>query len=817
MPGFNFAVPAKSGDANGNGKFSFGKRDGDNQNGLGSTFGQGQRGDKGQGSQIDGVFSFHPNKDDKSSTVATKELDEDELMKGIVIPSKYDKLEEPLDEGFQIDDKTLLPITKLPYPEGPIESGNPEWLKNGRHLDLSVDKAGNSGVLYLSAKREGEVDEKAIVGASNTKIYPFELDPTTDRSSERVEFLNRLYEDFEPLLKNKTYKTYSEEDDDMNIGVLSIIEKHKEEKKTFLRSLTTNTIENLKDLISLKMKEMAGNEDDEANFTNIFNYEEVLNVLNLLNALKFAREDERIILLQMWVNRASLQPEESTVAEAMDNEDGKPYRNIIFWSGYMKKLILRGYFDQALSALDESGYGELEGTDKNLFDLITDFGTLMANYDAVTFSHDLKAFIEWKKGVVNVRDRAQTLHYKNIEISVELQEIISLMSGLEKTVEASCSSWYEFVLARFMYGMPSMKLMDGYVEAAEAAFPINSVYSWETICLDLFRSKYLKVITSLEVVDRSIATYIAVLLSADGLLAQYSELMKEEGEDIGTTIDKMLGDLALAYLTDQELFPIGVGILVTSGDSKSREILSQMLPTFQIENNDDFEWCLSVCAKLKLPQTAIRIYNIQGEALLNRGYEYESLECFAEAGNPTKVVESVWKIFENLLLDGDYEDNLLNERIDRNDIESPILRQALAPLALLREIVLNKDSSKPPFDKLINLLEFKYLPAYYKPVLLLLILPYFNTGTFSLEQLIEIIKILNSYEKQLKKDDEAFENSSEMYSLAIERGKDTKSEDEFDWRNRNELPKNCGELIFEMRKMISFEVSFKFLEEDRAD
>ncbi|QPG75768.1 hypothetical protein FOA43_003128 [Brettanomyces nanus] len=779
--------------------------------------GNGVRADSGHG-----IFNMgsSTNGEELVSQRSDDDDKDDEMMDAIRIPSEQDGFDDAeTEDALQIDRATQLPITKLPYAEGgPIPKSSPDWLKNGRHLELSIDKAHNFGILYVTRKLEGEEEEgktDKLDKPETSKLYPFELEPKMDKSEERVSLLNKLYEDFEPLLKNRAYKTYSDDDDTgLEIGVLSIIRNRREEKKTFLRSVITNTIENLKEIISIQIRE-----NDETTYVSMFNYEEILNVINLLNALKFAKEDEIIILLQMWVNRASLQPDNELVDRAMDNENGSPYKNLIFWSAYLKKLILRGYFDQAMSALDESGYEELEQSDVNLFNLITDLRTLMGTYDAVEFSRDSKSFFQWKKNVVELRERLSELEFVNKEISVEVREMISTMSGFGKTIQANCSSWYEYLLARFMFSLPSMKMINGYVEEAVAAFPVNQVSSWESICQELFECKYLNVISSLEMLDRSIATYMGVLMSAAGLLKPYSEVMGNDHEsDIKTTIDQMLEDLTLSYFAERELFSTAVGILVTTGNSKAREIVSQMLPKYQIQDNDDFEWSLSVCAKLKLTQTAVDIYNIQGEVLLNQGYEYESLECFAEAGNAVKLVDTVWKIFENLLLDGEHEDSLLNEKIDANEIQSSILRQALSPLALLRDILKydlkSSHSERLSFEKLIKLLQFKYLPAHCKPVLLLMLLPFFNTASLTLHQLVEIIKILNDYEKQLREEEHASKYSEQMYRMALKRKNIHKSGSEFDWRNRQELPVSCQALILKIRELISFEISFKFLEQN---
>lgn len=720
----------------------------------------------------------------KQSRAPVDDVDVD--MQEIVLPSKYDAYYEP-----DIDEETQLPITRLPYDEGPVPNDDPDWLKHGRHLDLSIDRANSTGVVYLSGNGPSKTRKtsKALVKASS-EVFPFQLEPLVDNSEEKQTFLNGLYDDFEPLLKNRAYKTYS--DDDMEIGVVNVIETERERKTETLRILATSMIERTKQLVSAKI-------DQESTDTIVFSYEEALNMLNLLNALYFAKEDERIVLLQMWVNRADLQPTDSLVSAAM--EGGQPYKNIAFWSGYLQKLVMRGYFEQAVSSIEESGYKAWQLTDVNTYNLANLVIDLLSSYDSVAFSYDSKAFLHWKAEAVNLRESSAALSYENAEISIALKEVVSCLSGYSQTIRQCTTSWYECFLAHYMYQLPAADQVQKYLKVSVDAFPVDAVCSWESGCLDLFDAKYLRVVTALESLDKSMATYAAVLMDAAGLLKQYSEV--SDTVSVDTAIDKMIQDLALSYLTEKPMFATGTGILVTTGDPGARQILSEMLPTYQVENNDDFEWCLSICAKLKLPQTAVSIYNIQGEELLNLGYEYESLECFSEAGNPGKVVETMWKLFENLLLGGEYQDETLNGKIDHNEFEdSPILRQALAPYALLREVIQSIGKNEPPFDQLISLLQFKYLPAYYKPALLVKLLSYFNTGTFTLGQLIEIIKILDAYEVQISNDPETVGKTERIYSAAAKNNATAK-----------DLPATAHQLIFKVRKAISFEISFKFLYE----
>jgi len=755
----------------------------------------------------------------------TKADDGDLDMEEIALPAKYSKTY----GNVIIGDRTKLPIKEALHGEVDTES-NSNWLKEGRHLDMAADKTGNNGIVYVSATPDTSVanndkkydqtettdiiDKKAdrieTKDNEDTKLYPLEFVSSEDTSPDRIRFVTGLYNDFEDLLKNSAFKTYISDTNDF--GVPSLMKTERKERTDRLKWLLTNLIKSLKELMSSTIK------SDAQNDSKAVKYEELINILNLLHATKFSEPDESIILFQMWVNRADIQPDDQLVSDMENASHGTLYKNMNFWSKYLKTMIFRGYFAQAISAIDESGYENFEQTDPDLYALVKHLKSLIASYDPMKFSQYLKAFMAWKQRAANLREAAIKLTFKNVEIGSQLVDIVASISGVDSALRKNCGRWYEYFLLEYMFEMPSMKKISEYVDKAQKSFSVDTVYSWETICLNIFSEQYLKAISALETLDRSVSTYTAILLSASGLLKSYSNIslhgkdIKSGEEEIQTSIDQMIEDLALSYLSSKELFSTGTGILILTDDSKARKILSEMLPNYKIESNDDFEWCLSICAKLMLPMTAKQIYNTQGEILLDNGYEYESLCCFSEAGNTKKVVSSVWQIFENLLLGGNLVDTLLNEKIDKDEIDSPILRQALSPLALLRNI-LSTEGKTIPFEKFVELIQFRYLPAHYKAVLLLLLLPYFNTNTFSLDQLIKIIEILNVYEKQINDDTQCAELSGQSYDVAVSRKDVGASKGTYDWRNLEKLPSDSMALILEIRKLIAFEISFKFLEE----
>lgn len=757
-------------------------------------------------------------KSNEKSEIEEKDVD---MVKGIQLPIKYQK-EPGISDETLIDTISNLPIRQLTVDDSKPVKAKPEWLENGRHLDLTLNRANGIGALYISANPNVTSSSPKVLkngiklltddSKVNTAVYEFALGPNIDKSSERISLLNHTYKNFEELLRRRAYKHFLAFDEEPAIGISDSALKNR--KKDDLRSTISDLIESYTKFIDSKL-----NDDEKCNDPYLFNYEETLNILNLLTAIKFSKNDEHIILLQMWVNRADIKPDDELIARIKNVDSSTLHADVEFWASYIKTLVFRGYFNEAMEAIENSGFEQYKEDDPLLYEMISKLKDALANYDTMSFSKDLDQFLLWKQSMAALKDDCFSANFKNNEVASAIIDIICSMSGENDNLQGNCNNWFEYLLASFMFVLPSLQKLPDYMEDAQKLFPITKANTWEQTCTDIIYGKYLNVLSALETLDRSVATYVAIMLSASGLLDSYKEIDdgQSKSKSVVSMIDGMIRQLALEYLTTYEFFAIGTGILIITDDSKARQILTQMLPTYQIKSGDDFEWCLSICAKLRLPGTATEIYDIQGENLLNAGFEYESLCCFAEADNPAKVVDTVWKIFENLLVDGGYSDDLLNEKIDSGDFTSPILLQSLAPVAILRQ-VLKSEEGKLPFDKVAELLEFRYLPPYYKIIILLMLIPYFNTDTFNLDDLMEIIKILNIYEKQLQTVPNCKEYSQQMLDMALEQTRNVQHDDSgtFDWRNKKDLPDSCEKLILEMRKLLSFEISFKFLEESSS-
>lgn len=730
-----------------------------------------------------------------NSITNTRDIDNDENMK--------DEGEEDDKEFFDIDDKSNLLIRHLNYSDT-----ERSLLNKNEHLEMAISNKTEKGVIFVSTSdNKGEKDSK------NTKLFPFDLVPQLDKSLEYKKFLKNTFENFEPLLKNKKYQNYLnfENDEYMQIGVVSALKAAEEERNIFLKKIMTTLVNDLQILIKNKMEK-----DKDFSDQWIFNFEEIINVLYLLNALHFSNADENIVLFQQWIERVDIQPTQELL-EVVFKESDKPFKNYSFWNVYVKKLLIRGSFAALVDDLDACQFDELKGSDDNLFNLIEDFITMIKSYDPIKFSYDKNEFLKWKKNAVELRESSITLQCNNIMIHGEILELLKILSGSNTAIEESSTTWYETFMGFYLYQMPSKELIPEYINKSLLLDtydkPILGIDAWDSICVELFKGKYLTVISSLETLDKSIGTFVAILMEASGLLDSYiTDIPKDDmiskvkvNNEILNNIDCMIEDLALTYLNNQSLFEIGVGILINIGSDKSREILSELLPTYEIKDSDDFEWVLSVCSKLKLTKTMETIRNIQGEKLISNQRIPDALTCYADAQSSNKIIATVWRLFEEVLinksLDKQLEADLFESKMCEDNV---ILRQSLAPLYILKEIVKPNSIELDPelwFKRLISLFNFKYLPEYYKIGLIFILFDNIHNNIFNIDNIVAIIECLNRYEKTMKSDEEVIEKSTLMFSLILENDTDSKH------------PTSADQLMRQTRRGLATKVCFGFLDE----
>lgn len=728
--------------------------------------------------------------------------EEDKSVNEDIKMENFDNLYVP-----DIDEKTNLPIRPLPYQDTPKFKTDLSWLKNGRHVDFTFGNDMN-GYLFLNSNDNNAKGENTKSGGS-IKLYPFESIPDVDHSAEYINFIRQVFDKFSPLLANNLYKCFR--NDDTQLGVISLIKDNKSMSK--LREIMTFFLSYIDELI--KQKSL----DDPF----IINYANCLNVLNLLYAVLFSDDDESIPAFQQWIQFADVQPEEGLLEAAIGEED-KPYKNHQFWSVYVKKLLTHGMFSLLLSDLASSQYEETRDSDPELFQLIKNFTALISSYDPVSFSRDLSLFVQWKTVSVNLRESAAYLVVNNQPIATEIYELLGILSGLPQTIMENCDSWYECFVSQFLYEMPSKDKIAGYLKKSysDENFEPMDINTWDYICIDVLQGNYLKVLSALETSDKSIATFMAIILEASGVLNKYvqdipsSDIAEKINTEktISDSIDAMVNDLATTYLGYNDFFDIGVGILMKIKTPNKQEILAQLLPTYKIKNTEDFEWVISICMSFKLSDTLESIFKIQGQFLFEMGYLYEAIHCFAEAGSPEHVLNLSWKIFEMMLVDGDLKDSILIKKMINNEIQNPMLRNALAPLMSLYEILRDDvaDIDILWFKRCINLLNFRYMPTFYKPALFLFVYLSLEKLDISTDDLLDIIVSLDKYENQLVGDFQLHEKCDLLYELLISRTDKRANNSRLNWADA-EIPITCDSLVQKTRKLIALELGDRFLKD----
>lgn len=771
---------------------------------------------------------------------------------------------DPGNDSAEVDSVSQVPLTRVAGAPVPLGGLN-QWLKEGRTLKFEVNPIDNSGHIFISDR--DQVDNKKLF-VEESRLYGFEIpDSISDDSEEYNEYLKSCFKNFEELIKDLSFQEFMTEPDtnDNKIGV--IVEKdsyqrflQNQENQIVLNSTISKLITDLSSLIEIKLSSQDTIEDPDYKLIQL---EESINVLSLINALFFSTKDEILILLINWVNRADIEPDLEFTEEMLSVES--PYQQTLFWTQFIKKLVTRGLFSQATNAISKSNYQLLEHEENDLFLIIEDLNILLANYDTVEFSIDNKKFVNWKQKCCELRDNFKNVtieHKENISIKNLIYDILLILTGLQSSIIKSSTSWYECLLTQFLFMLPSDSLINQYLDISLSNFPLDEDNSltWERSCVNCLNGNYLKVVKDLEILDKPTATYTSVLLEAKGLYNSYDFLLS--GTDKDESISKLLlNDHALECLCHQKLIPIGVGILINLDPLIARTIIAQYLPKFNCYTNDDLEWCMSICAKLKLHSTASTILKINGNKLFDRGQLYEGLDLFSKSGDLKILNDKCWLIFENSIVKSDtIADETINSLILSQDIDweetqiSDSMRQCLSPYAVFMLFLQAKEANDlvKLISYILQLLSFKYLPQKYFPLILCQLLPFFqdlttsstninpsNTQIITEDNLISLLELINRFDltfiqryrratKSVKpsKDDQLvinqFEDSQDLYKLAISKEyKDQVQNKEHDWRFQLDLMYNdefqfqetVEDLLLYIREKISTQIGWCFIDD----
>lgn len=664
-----------------------------------------------------------------------------------------------------------------------------------------------------------------------------------DFSNAQTEYITQLYKIVEDLANNNVTQIDLDETDEP-LGVVTLakdigVNSDREYKVAKINEAFSKIVDSFYGFYD-KVKELVDDNDAAS-------YEDLLSLLGCIQANTFAvSERQRPELILNWVNRYDPKPDNEFI-DAVMYDTPKPYLHPLFWNVYLGDLLTRGMFPLAVSSLQNSKYEELEETSPELHSIITDFITVLDSYTSMALKGQ---FAEWKYTVCGYRDnfkrqKALISDVAHITIASQIHDLLCVISGLPKTISTFVTTWYEMYGALSLYQVRDDPSVYGdYYKLAISEKGSNLASDLEQSFCDLLSQKYLRVILAIDSYDSPTAAYVSKLFELKGLLTSYyDEVATELLKSSGTLPHRQVSDYLLtrhAYECFEVhlLVPVGVGLLLNpvitlSKDSlaRNRHVIGELLPHYECFTNDDLEWALTVCAKLHLTDTVKKLYMKQGDKSLKEGHIFEALNmlvnCYddvstSEGGSAamSKVHHIAWELlFQDALLNSspvpdELIQNVITNQTDPEFEVHPVIRQCLAPYAVLVEYLSNIEDPKQfskNIWKLFHLLRFKYLPQKFVPLLLAQFLPFFAGDKFKLPDLIVIIELIDAFELLAKGHDDEID---ELYDYAIE----TIPQDvSYDWRNAlkaqgAEIPQSVKKLIKDIRERIVAKIGQVYIE-----
>lgn len=694
----------------------------------------------------------------------------------------------------------------------PIGENGLQLLKQlGQSFSKLVSPLSNEGDLLDDSFSEMSDSETTEIAKMNT-------------SKEYLSYLESLFKSFEPLLKDQKYKTskLNNQQEELSIGVLNIIEHNRAAFELELFERMNFLLSDINELIDKKLH-LA---EDATDYDWLIPFEVMVNVLNLLNFLYFSSREEKTSLLILWCNRADIEPSESLGKEMLSNDDYCLRPD--FWRVYIKKLAMRGQFSKACDAIVDG----MQKIDSDWKPIMGDVVHLLSDYDVVNFSQDNTAFLDWKQKTCALRDYLAETSFNSdaTQAMHQIREVVEILSGSSHAILHNSTTWYECLLAMFLFQMPDVAEIPSYYSLAlsEFAHDREHVRDWEIICMDLLEGKFLQMINALVILDKPTSTYVAVLCDTINLFQEYDAVLtlSNDASENMTIPDFLLKDLALNLLTAQETCAMGIGLWVLLKYPETRQVLTETLPRFEIRTNDDLEWCLSVCSMMRLPATSSQVLINRARRCEEEGLQLESLTYYSKAGALKQVRNKCWLIFENALIEGkEFSEDIINKIIrgellgDDEIVLDQAVRQCLAPYAVLIQYYDLKGCQKDTLalQHLMRLMDFPHLPAKYFSLLIAQFLPFVlsHENHFTSQEICAVIQMINRFERECQEGSENLKEAHDLYLFAKSE-KYLQTVSDTDWRRSvmamgRELPDSCENLNLVLRKELNNRVAKNFL------
>lgn len=657
---------------------------------------------------------------------------------------------------------------------------------------------------------------------------------------EQELYITSVYKIMEELLSEDVQILPQEGDhEDEPIGLISSLNDVgknavQESKLSKINQAFTAILDNYRTFVE---NVKAGLEDEDLDA-----YYDLQSLLECIQANEFAPQlRQKPELIVSWINKYDPKPDNDWISDIMYGSP-KPYLHPQFWTTYLGTLLTRGMFEIANQSISNSKFAELEENCPQLFSIISDFQTLISSYTSMALKG---LFPEWKRTACEMRDNFKKLRegieeQEHVLIASQIRDLLGVITGFPKTVSSFVTSWYELygALSLFQVRDDSEDVFQDYYELSvkEKGFSASDL---EEAYHDLFNGRYLRVILAVDRYDPATAAYIGKLFELKGLLSSYyDDALVKSLEEPKQPSQRKISDYflirhAFECLECHPLVPVALGILMKPLISHlpenvvlSKTVVDQFLPHYQCFTNDDLEWALTICSKLKLTRTINKLYLQQGERSLEDGHLYEAMNMFVNCYDESLSEEStsamekihyiVWEVLfaSSLLLGKPCEDeliyNIITHKVDPSFVVHPVIRQCLAPYAVLVEYlqyIEDSNAFSKKLSRLFHLIRFKFMPRKFVPLLLAQLLPFFYENSFKLPDLIVIIELIDTFEASLEK---KLEDINEPYQISVEQASET--DNPADWRailrkNGQEIPPDVDSLIKLLRESIVLKVA----------
>lgn len=484
--------------------------------------------------------------------------------------------------------------------------------------------------------------------------------------------------------------------------------------------------------------------DDESPFRDIVeacgeyaeteSHFKLLSLLECIEANHFSLASQKPELILDWINKYDPKPDDELMQRVMLNP--APHKHAEF-GRYLTQLCTRGMLDKAAACVEASKHED---------PLLERFQNLLAAYAPMAAEGDITT---WKRRAKALRSGGAG----GLERLVNL--LLRVFCGEKDAIVECTESWYEVFGCLALFDRRHK--YNEYLETALGEKGIDPTAELENAFWDVISEKHLKSILAVDTYDSATAAYVSKMYDDKKLFESYyadlaaEALTEAPKRDVRLVSDYLLTRHAYECLETHQLVPVGVGLLLTPVISYFRrhlpkDIVGVFMPHYECFTNDDLEWAVAVCAKLQLAGTVTQLYVRQGERLLADGHIFEALNMFVKCEPPAmhKIHAVAWDmLFYNGLLGqavGDLVDDVVHKRVDELFYVHPVIRQCIAPYAVLMEFYSEGDA-RVRFSKLLSLVRFKHMPARFVPLLLAHMLPLF--GTLIVAELVMITETLD--------------------------------------------------------------------------